>query len=146
MKNTQIAIGCDHAGFKCKEEIIANYSNYDFIDCGTFSEESVDYPDFGHKVGLLVSDKHKKDCKIGIVVCGSGIGISIAANKVKGIRAALCNTVEHAKLSRLHNDANILALGSRLTNQKKIFKIIETFLSTEFEGGRHKNRRDKIDL
>ena len=146
MKNIQIAIGCDHAGFKCKEEIIARYSNYNFIDCGTFSEESVDYPDFGHKVGNLINDKKRKNCKQGIVICGSGIGISIAANKVKGVRAALCNTVEHAKLSRLHNDANVLALGSRLTNKKDIFQIIDTFLSTEFEGGRHKNRRDKIDL
>tara|TARA_B110000014_G_C20025007_1_gene532025 strand:- start:1 stop:441 length:441 start_codon:yes stop_codon:yes gene_type:complete len=146
MSKIKIAIGCDHAGFKCKEEIISRYSKYDFIDCGTFSEDSVDYPDFGHKVGVLVSDNEIEDCKIGIVVCGSGIGISIAANKIKGIRAALCNTVEHAKLSRLHNDANILALGARLTNQKVIFQIIEAFLSVEFEGGRHKNRRDKIDL
>jgi len=146
MKNKQIAIGCDHAGFKCKEEIIGKYSNYDFIDCGAFSEESVDYPDFGHKVGALINDETKKKCKKGIVICGSGIGISIAANKVKGVRAALCNTVEHAKLSRLHNDANVLALGARLTTKKDIFKIIDVFLNTEFEGGRHKNRRDKIDF
>ncbi len=146
MENIQIAIGCDHAGFKCKEEIIAKYSNYEFIDCGTFSEESVDYPDFGHKVGLLVSDKHKADCKIGIVVCGSGIGISIAANKLRGVRAALCHTVEHAKLSRLHNNANVLALGARLTDETVIYQIVDSFLSTEFEGDRHQNRINKIEL
>ena len=142
----KIAIGCDHAGFELKEKIISKYSDYDFIDCGAFSHNSVDYPEFGHKVGLCVLDDKKNDCFIGIVVCGSGVGISIAANKLKGIRAALCHTVEHAKLSRLHNNANILALGSRLTEEKVVYEIINSFLNTKFEGGRHQERVDKIDL
>ena len=146
MKNIQIAIGCDHAGFKCKEEIITKYSNYDFIDCGTFSEESVDYPDFGHKVGLLISDKNKKDCKTGIIICGSGIGISIAANKIKGIRAALCTSKEHAIMSRKHNNANILAFGARFTDIELIKSITKAWLNTDFEGGRHLTRINQIEL
>ena len=142
----RIAIGCDHAGFDLKEKIISKYSDYNFIDCGTFSLDSVDYPDFGHKVGFCVLNDNDTTCSYGIVICGSGIGISIAANKVKGIRAALCHTVEHARLSRLHNDANILALGARLTDENVIYQIIDSFLSTEFEGGRHQNRINKIEL
>jgi len=142
----RIAIGCDHAGFELKEKIISKYSDYDFIDCGTFSTDSVDYPDFGHKVGLCVLDSKDANCSTGIVICGSGIGISIAANKLKGIRAALCHTVEHAKLSRLHNNANILALGARLTDETVIYQIVDSFLSTEFEGDRHQNRINKIEL
>ena len=140
-----IAIGCDHAGFELKEKIISKYNNIKFIDCGTFSPESVDYPDFGHKVGLCVLDSNNKDCDKGIVICGSGIGISIAANKLNGIRAALCHTLEHARLSRLHNDANILALGARLTDEDEIFSIIDNFLNTEFEAGRHQERINKIE-
>ena len=142
----RIAIGCDHAGFELKEKIISKYSDYDFIDCGTFSTDSVDYPDFGHKVGLCVLDDKDDNYSTGIVICGSGIGISIAANKLKGIRAALCHTVEHAKLSRLHNNANILALGARLTDETVIYQIVDSFLSTEFEGDRHQNRINKIEL
>ena len=142
----KIAIGCDHAGFELKEKIISKYVDYDFIDCGTFSEDSVDYPKFGHKVGLSVIDSSQSECSQGIVICGSGIGISISANKIKGIRAALCHTAEHARLSRLHNNANILALGSRLTDESIVYKIIDSFLITEFEGGRHQDRINKIDL
>ena len=142
----RIAIGCDHAGFELKEQIISKYSDYDFIDCGTFSTDSVDYPDFGHKVGLCVLDDKDTNCSTGIVICGSGIGISIAANKLRGIRAALCHTVEHAKLSRLHNNANVLALGARLTDETVIYQIVDSFLSTEFEGDRHQNRINKIEL
>tara|TARA_Y100001970_G_scaffold102277_1_gene128469 strand:- start:12368 stop:12799 length:432 start_codon:yes stop_codon:yes gene_type:complete len=142
----KIAIGCDHAGFDLKEEIISKYTEYEFVDCGAFSTKSVDYPEFGHKVGLCVLDANQKSCSTGIVICGSGIGISIAANKIKGIRAALCHTVDHARLSRLHNDANILALGSRLTEKKIIYEIIDSFLNTEFEGNRHQNRINKIEL
>ena len=140
-----MAIGCDHAGFKLKEKIISRYNNIKFIDCGTFSSESVDYPDFGQKVGLCVLDDNNKDCNKGIVICGSGIGISIAANKLNGIRAALCHTSEHARLSRLHNDANILALGARLTDEDEMFSIIDNFLNTEFEAGRHQERINKIE-
>ena len=138
----KISIGSDHAGFELKQKIIDRYSSFKFNDCGTFSNESVDYPDFGHKVANSVLSNNV-DC--GIVVCGSGIGISIAANRNKGIRAALCTSTEHAKLSRLHNDANVLALGSRLTDEKDIYDIIDIFLATPFEGGRHSDRIKKID-
>ena len=137
----KISIGSDHAGFELKQKIIEKYPSFKFDDCGTFSNKSVDYPDFGHKVAKSVLNNN---VDYGIVVCGSGIGISIAANRNKGIRAALCTSVEHAKLSRLHNDANILALGSRLTNEKDIYSIIDIFLSTTFEGGRHSDRIKKI--
>ena len=138
----KISIGSDHAGFELKQKIIEKYSSFKFDDCGTFSNKSVDYPDFGHKVANSVLTNN---VDYGIVVCGSGIGISIAANRNKGIRAALCTSTEHAKLSRLHNDANVLALGSRLTDEKEIFAIIDIFLATSFEGGRHSDRIKKID-
>ncbi len=138
----KISIGSDHAGFELKEKIINKYSLFEFDDCGTFSDDSVDYPDYGHKVG---SSLLNKNAKYGILICGSGIGISIAANRLKGIRAALCTSVEHARLSRLHNDANILALGSRLTSENDIYAIIDVFFNTDFEGGRHKDRINKID-
>ena len=138
----KISIGSDHAGFELKQKIIDRYSSFQFNDCGTFSNKSVDYPDFGHKVANSVL---KGNADYGIVVCGSGIGISIAANRNKGIRAALCTSTEHAKLSRLHNDANVLALGSRLTNEQDIYNIIDVFFNTNFEGGRHSDRIKKID-
>jgi len=138
----KISIGSDHAGFELKQKIIDRYSSFKFNDCGTFSNKSVDYPDFGHKVANSVL---KGNADYGIVVCGSGIGISIAANRNKGIRAALCTSTEHAKLSRLHNDANVLALGSRLTNEQDIYNIIDVFFNTNFEGGRHSDRIKKID-
>tara|TARA_B100000676_G_scaffold284140_1_gene311534 strand:+ start:668 stop:1102 length:435 start_codon:yes stop_codon:yes gene_type:complete len=142
----RIAIGCDHAGYEMKEKILVKYDKINFIDCGTFSVDSVDYPDFGHKVGMCVLDKSDQRCNFGIIICGSGIGISIAANKLNGIRAALCHTSEHAKLSRQHNDANVLALGARLTEEIEIFSIIDTFLETDFEGGRHQQRINKIEI
>ncbi len=138
----KICIGSDHVGFELKEEIINKYSSFDFCDCGTYSADSVDYPDFGHKVGNVILNG---EAKYGILICGSGIGISIAANRIKGIRAALCTSVEHARLSRLHNDANILALGARLTNKKDIYDIVDVFFDTDFEGGRHGDRIKKID-
>ena len=141
----KIVIGCDHAAFDVKNKI-KNYLkslNHVVIDLGTNSSESVDYPSYGHDVGNYVANKKANK---GIVVCGSGIGISIAANKVKGIRAALCTSVIHAELSRKHNDANILALGARLTKYEEIELIIEIWLKTEFEGGRHLDRINKIDI
>ncbi|MAR14856.1 MAG: ribose 5-phosphate isomerase B [Candidatus Marinimicrobia bacterium] len=138
----KISIGSDHAGFELKQKIIQKYSSFEFNDCGTFSNKSVDYPDFGHEVAKSLLNNN---IDYGIVVCGSGIGISIAANRNKGIRAALCTSTEHAKLSRLHNDANVLALGSRLTNEKDIYAIIDIFFATSFEGGRHSDRIKKID-
>ena len=126
----KISIGSDHAGFELKQKIIQKYSSFEFNDCGTFSNKSVDYPDFGHEVAKSLLNNN---IDYGIVVCGSGIGISIAANRNKGIRAALCTSTEHAKLSRLHNDANVLALGSRLTNEKDIYAIIDIFFATSME-------------
>ena len=139
----KIFIGSDHAGYDLKEKILKKYENsFEFHDCGCFSNESVDYPDFAKEVATFV--KKNKD-SYGILICGSGIGISIAANRFKGIRAALCTTEMHAKMSRLHNNANILALGSRLTKQSDIYKILETFFKSSFEGNRHEHRIDKID-
>ena len=140
----KVALGCDHAGYQVKEKVkiyLIQKLCYNVIDVGTNSNDSVNYPIFGHKVGEKIIEK---DAERGIVICGSGIGISIAANKIQNIRAALCVTVEHAKLSRLHNDANVLALGSRLTNEKDIYNIIDVFFSTKFEGGRHLDRIKKI--
>ena len=140
----KISIGCDHAGFEVKEMIIKLLNNleHDVLDCGTNSLDSVDYPVFGLRVGESVKND---EADRGIVVCGSGIGISIAANKIKGIRAALCTTVEHAVLSRQHNNANVLALGARLTDENKIKEIVINWLETTFEGGRHQNRIDLIE-
>ena len=142
----KIAIGCDHAAFDEKEKLVdflKNKLSHEVIDLGTFSNSSVDYPDYGHKVAINVA-QHKTDK--GIVLCGSGIGISIAANKVKGVRAALCTTIEHAIMSRKHNDANILALGARFTPFKQIKLIVDSWLCTEFEGGRHLRRVNKIEI
>ena len=140
----KISIGCDHAGFEVKEMILnlLNEMGYEMIDFGTNSSESVDYPIYGIKVGESVATKQVDK---GIVVCGSGIGISIAANKVTGIRAALCSTVEHAVLSRKHNNANVLAIGARLTNNQEIKEIVINWLNTSFEGGRHQERINLID-
>lgn len=140
----KIAIGSDHAGFKLKEEI-KNYleeKNIEVDDCGTYSDERCDYPDFGHKVGHKVVNK---DANFGIVICGSGIGISISANKVKNIRAALCSEPVSARLARNHNDANILAMGARLIGPDMAKEIVDAFLKADFEGGRHINRVNKIE-
>jgi len=138
----KIVLAADHGGYELKNEI-KNYlkDKYEIIDLGTNSSDSVDYPEYGIKAGeTIASGKADK----GIIVCGSGIGISIAANKVKGIRAALCHSVEYAKLSRLHNNANILSMGGRFTDKKLAFEIVDVWLNTKFEGGRHSNRVNKI--
>lgn len=139
----KISIGSDHAGFDLKEHL-KNYleeEGYEVIDEGTYSLESVDYPDFGKKVGKRVADK---EADRGLVVCGSGIGISIAANKVPGIRCALVSEPLSARLSRLHNDANVLALGGRLIGLEMAKECLKVFLQTDFEGGRHQRRIDKL--
>lgn len=140
-----ISIGSDHAGFKLKEELKLFISslNIQCKDCGTFSEDSVDYPDFGHAVA---NDILNKQADLGIVICGSGNGINIAANKHKGIRSALCWSEEIAKLARLHNDANILALPGRFIDVEEAKRAVKVFIETPFEGGRHKNRINKIDI
>ncbi len=136
-------MGADHAGFAVKEYIKGVLTKMDYApeDLGTFNEKSVDYPDYAEKVAVCVS---KGKNRRGILACGTGIGASIAANKVPGIRAALVHDVETARLSREHNDANLLILGGRPFNKKKVEKIIKTWLEAEFQGGRHKRRIQKI--
>ena len=139
----KIFISSDHAGFKLKE-IIKKYLKRNklvFFDFGPDSDDRVDYPDFAHKVAKKV--KISKN-NVGILVCGSGMGMSIAANRHKNIRAAQCFNVKSTKLSRLHNDANIITLGSRLLTKKNALKMVGIFLKTKFEGGRHLKRIKKI--
>jgi ribose 5-phosphate isomerase B len=139
----RIAIGSDHAGFPVKEAIrkYLEGAGYAVDDEGTSSEDSVDYPDYGKAVGERVAAKRDD---LGIVVCGSGIGISIAANKVPGIRAALAHNVLTAQLAREHNDANVLALGARIVTPAAALEMVQTFLTTPYAGGRHQRRLDKI--
>ena len=139
----KIFISSDHAGYKLKEQIKKKfYNKFLFDDLGTNnSKTSVNYPHYAHKLSRKVSNNSRN---IGILVCGSGMGMSMAANKHKKIRAAVCYSVKNAKLSRLHNNANIITLGSRLTKKNIAFKCIEVFVNTKFEGGRHKKRVKKI--
>ena len=139
----KICIASDHAGYKTKQYIknILINNEISVIDLGPFSEDSVDYPDYAKKVSLRVS---KRKSEIGILVCGSGTGMAISANKTKGIRAAVGYNLKSTQLSRQHNNANILCLGARLTKKKDIKKIVSIFLKTKFEGGRHKRRIKKI--
>lgn len=138
-----IALGADHAGFELKQYIKEKLEekNYTVQDYGTYSAESVDYPDFAAATANAVADGKAEK---GILICGSGIGVNITANKIKGIRAANCLTPEMAALSRQHNNANVLTLGSRLVDEKTAEEIALTFLTTEFEGGRHERRVEKI--
>ena len=139
----KIFISSDHAGFNLKEQIKKKFSKkYKFQDLGTNnSKVSVNYPYFAHRLCKKVSNNSKN---IGILVCGSGMGMSMAANRHKKIRAAVCYSVKNTKLSRLHNNANIITLGSRLTKKNTAFKCIEIFVNTKFEGGRHTKRIKKI--
>ena len=139
----RIFISSDHAGYNLKELIKKRFSKkYKFHDLGTNNSKiSVNYPDYAHKLCKKVSNNIKN---MGILVCGSGIGMSMAANKHKKIRAAVCYSVKNTKLSRLHNNANIITLGSRLTKKNIAFKCIDIFINTKFEGGRHKKRVNKI--
>ena len=139
-----IAIASDHGGFALKQNVIMylEAEGHEVSDLGCYSEESVDYPQFGRTCAQAVA-RHQADR--GIVICGSGIGISIAANKVKGIRCALCTSVEMAKLSRQHNDANMLAMGGRLTELPDALDIVRAWLTTEFEGGRHERRVGQLN-
>lgn len=141
----RVALGADHAGFPIKETIRQFLQNagYTVDDLGTWSEESVDYPDYGKAVGECVAAQ--KDV-FGIAVCGTGIGISIAANKVRGIRAAVAHDVSTARLAREHNDANVLALGGRVVNGAQAIEMVQAFLNTSFLGGRHARRVEKITL
>ena len=138
----KIYIASDHAGFNLKESIKKKYSKkYNLFDLGPVkSSKSVNYPDYAHKLSKKINKKQN----IGILVCGSGMGMAMTANKHKNIRAALCYSVKNAKLSRLHNDANVITLGERLISKNLAFKCINTFLNTKFEGGRHFKRVKKI--
>lgn len=142
-KSQIIPIGADHAGFQLKEAIKSYFTErgYSFKDYGTHSEESIDYPDYGHPVAQYV---HENKHTLGIVICGSGNGINMTVNKHQGIRGALCWNVELAELARQHNNANIIALPARFTSQEEAIKMVEKFLTTNFEGGRHQRRVDKI--
>ena len=134
-----IAIGSDHGGYALKQAIMKHLEKkgLEYKDYGTYTEDSCDYPIYGEAVARAVS---AGECERGIVICGPGIGISMAANKVKGVRAALCGDCYSAEFTRLHNDANILALGARVVGEGLALKIVDTFLETGFEGGRHARR------
>ncbi|KAF5043257.1 Ribose-5-phosphate isomerase B [bioreactor metagenome] len=138
----KIVLACDHGGFELKEAVREHLTKkgYEVNDIGVYDTNSVDYPDYGKKAAELVAGSDDK----GIVICGTGIGISIAANKVHGIRCALCTNEYMARMSRMHNDANMLALGNRVIGQGAALDIVDVWLSTEFEGGRHLNRVKKI--
>jgi ribose 5-phosphate isomerase B len=139
----KIAIGADHAGYELKEKLKRRLLDQGFTvdDRGTLSNESVDYPDFAGEVGRAVA-QGKADR--GVLVCGSGIGMAVAANKIPGVRAANVTTVNEARLSREHNDLNVLTLGSRILREDEATRILETWLNTPFGGGRHQRRVDKI--
>ena len=140
----RVAVASDHGGYKLKEKVkeYLESRDIDVIDLGTNSEESVDYPEYGRACAKAVAGG---EADRGIVCCGTGIGISIAANKVNGIRCGLCTNVEMAKLTRQHNDANMLAMGGRIIDDETAIAITEAFIDTEFEGGRHQRRIDKIE-
>ena len=140
-----IAIGCDHGGYELKERVIRYLQDkkIPYRDMGCNSKESVDYPEYGHAVAKAVADG---SCEKGIVICTTGIGISISANKVPGIRCALCSDPLSAKMTRLHNDANVLAMGAGMIGENLALDIVETFLNTDFSGEeRHRRRIDLIE-
>lgn len=134
-----VAIGSDHGGYKLKEEIkkYLEEKEIEYEDCGTFSEESVDYPEIAKAVATEIQNKQ---CNKGILICRSGIGMSIVANKFKGIRCAKCDNEEEAKFSRMHNDSNVLALGADYIETNEAIRVVRMWLATQFEGGRHAER------
>jgi len=140
----RIAVGSDHAGYRLKEFVkkLLEQKGFEVIDVGTYSEDRCHYPIYAKKVAELVS---KGEVPRGILICGSGIGMSIVANKFKGVRAALCHNIYSAKFSRLHNDSNILCLGGRVTGEDLTREIVEVWLNTPFEGGRHSERLQIIE-
>ena len=144
-KDIPVGLACDHAGYELKEYVkhLLTEKNIPFRDFGTHSTESVDYPDYAHPLAIAVE---KGECYPGIAVCGSGNGINMTLNKHQGIRAALCWTEEISRLARLHNDANICVMPGRFIDNNTAKSIVETFLSTPFEGGRHQKRIEKIPV
>lgn len=139
----KIAIGSDHAGFAYKEKIkeFLTTQGYEVQDFGTLSTDSVDYPDFAHPTSAAVE---KGEVKFGILICGSGQGVNMTANKHQGVRSALCWNTDLARLSRMHNNANVIALPARFVAAEYAIEMVDVFLNTEFEGGRHQNRVNKI--
>lgn len=139
----KIAIAADHGGYELKEKIKAHLdeNGFEYTDFGTFSTDSVDYPDYAH---LVCAALQKDEAALGILVCGTGIGMSLTANKHKGIRAACCSDTYSARLTRMHNDANVICLGGRVVGDGLAMDIVDEFLNTKFEGGRHQRRVDKI--
>lgn len=139
----KVGLGSDHGGFHLKEIVKAHLEEQgvECVDYGTYSEDSVDYPDYGKKVGEAVVSG---ECERGIVICGTGIGISIAANKVKGVICALCSDTFSARMTRMHNDSNMLAMGERVLGVGLALDIVDEWMYTEFEGGRHTQRVEKI--
>ena len=140
----KLVVGSDHAAYELKEAIKAKLisEGHEVIDAGCDSTESVDYPKYGHAVGRAVASG---EAERGIAVCGSGIGISIACNKVPGIRAALCTSVEMAEMCRRHNNANVVCMGARMISQELAFDIIDTWMTTDFEAGKHLRRINEIE-
>lgn len=145
MNKKIVAIASDHAGFSLKEKLIVHLAKQgvELKDFGCFSGESVDYPDFGHKLAFSVESR---ECELGFSICGSGNGINMTTNKHQGIRAALCWNEEIARLARAHNDANVCSIPGRFVSEAEAILIVETFMNTPFDGGRHKKRIDKIPL
>ena len=139
----KISIACDHGAYELKERLKAHLTSqgHEVTDCGTNSTESCDYPDFGIAAAKLVVEG---TCQRGVVLCTTGIGMSMAANKVRGVRCALCHETRSAEMTRRHNDANVLAMGAGVTGGNLAERILDVFLSTEFEGGRHQRRIDKM--
>jgi ribose 5-phosphate isomerase B len=143
MNYKKIFVGCDHAGISLKKPLMELFPQLPWEDCGTFSDASVDYPDFAETVVQKLKDYPGGDA-VGVLICGSGQGMAISANRHKHIRAALCWNVEIARLSRAHNNANVLCLGARSTDPRTAQEILKIFLNTSFEGGRHEKRVAKF--
>lgn len=138
----KIAIAADHGGFELKESLKQHYKELNLVDLGTYAADSVDYPDYAAKVAKAILHG---EADLGILICGTGVGISIAANRYKGIRAALLYSEEVARLAKRHNNANVLVFGGRTMSVDEVIKRIDTFLQTAYEGGRHQHRLDKLD-
>ena len=143
MKTTKITVGCDHAAYELKKKVIAHLEErgIEVIDVGTHSAESCDYPNFAHAVCKNVQDGVTE---LGILICGTGIGMSMAANKHRGIRAAACSDTFSARLTRQHNDANVLCFGERVVGMGLAMDLVDSFIDTDFEGGKHQRRVDMI--
>ena len=142
--HNSFVLASDHAGYDLKEQIkfYLESNNFKVKDLGSFNNDSVDYPDYGKLLGKVIKNNNNT---LGIAICGSGIGMSIALNRISGVRAALCHNIEVAKLARNHNDANVLVLGGRFINLDESIKIVDIFSKESFEGGRHKRRVDKLN-